>query len=103
MGEIVFGLKKEDLNSILKIIFSNEKVREAFLFGSRAKGNFLNGSDIDIAIKAKDLSFEEFLNLKAKLQELNIPQKIDLIVYENIENKDLKEHIDRVGIKLTLL
>ena len=40
------------------------------------------------------------LQLQSAIDELMLPYKVDLVIYETIQNKDLKEHIDRVGIVL---
>ena len=100
MNNKIYGIKQEVWQKIAEIIYSNSSVDRAFLFGSRAKGNFRDNSDIDIVIKGKNITYEEFASIKNRLDELDIPQKIDLILYENIDNKDLLSHIERVGIEI---
>jgi predicted nucleotidyltransferase len=100
MNNEIYGIKQEVWQKIAEIIYSNSSVDRAFLFGSRAKGNFRDNSDIDIVIKGKNITYEEFASIKNRLDELDIPQKIDLILYENIDNKDLLSHIERVGIEI---
>jgi predicted nucleotidyltransferase len=80
------------------VFAENAKVETAIIFGSRAKGNYKEGSDIDIVIKGLELNFEDRLNLMQKLDELGLPYKIDLINYYNITDLDLIDHIDRIGI-----
>ena len=48
-----FGLQDSDIKSIVKILLKNPLINEAYIFGSRAKGNFKKGSDVDIALKAE--------------------------------------------------
>ncbi len=50
-----FGLTPSDLAEIIRTIQRNSAVVEAIMFGSRAKGNYKKGSDIDIAIKGKEI------------------------------------------------
>jgi len=95
-----YGIKQEVWQKISEIIYSDSSVDRAILFGSRAKGNFRDNSDIDIAIKGKNITYDNFASIKNKLDELDIPQKIDLILYENIDNKDLISHIERLGIEI---
>ncbi len=78
----------------------NNKIEEIIVFGSRAKGNFKKGSDIDLAIIAKDLSLGELLEIKPKLNDWPISYKVDLVNFNKLENNDLFEHIERVGKKI---
>ena len=71
-------------------------VRRAVVFGSRAKGNWRGNSDIDIAVFG-DVRLPK---LSARLDELPMPYKFDVVDYEAISHKPLREHIDRVGVEL---
>jgi predicted nucleotidyltransferase len=93
-----FGLSDKIVNRLKMVFAENAKVETAIIFGSRAKGNYKEGSDIDIVIKGLELNFEDRLNLMQKLDELGLPYKIDLINYYNITDLDLIDHIDRIGI-----
>ena len=57
-------------------------------------------SDVNLALKGAQLNFSNMLQLKSAIDDLMLPYKVDLVIYETIQNKDLKEHIDRVGIVL---
>ncbi len=94
-----FGLTDQIIASMAQVFEPNPKVDKAFIFGSRAKGNFREGSDIDIAIKGRDLTFKDIISLSGKLEDLDIPYKIDLLDYHTIKEPALQEHIDRVGIE----
>ena len=41
----MFGLKKETLSLIINEISNYKEIKEAVIFGSRAKGNYKTGSD----------------------------------------------------------
>lgn len=76
------------------------QIEQVILFGSRAKGNYKNGSDIDIAIKGKDCSRKIAFDLSGFVnEELLIPYHVDVVDYESLTHKELKEHIDRVGVE----
>lgn len=83
-----------------KVIMDAGNIREALIFGSRAKGNFRPGSDIDLALKGVGLTLKDILRLTAALDELDLPYHIDLVIYDRITEPDLKDHIDRLGIDL---
>ena len=98
--QYIYGLTKTDLEEIIHILESNNCIEEVILFGSRAKGNFKNGSDIDIALKGDKLKLDDLLNLSLDLDELYLPYKIDMIIYHNIDIQGLIDHIRRIGITL---
>lgn len=91
-----FGLKPEYLKIIVDVLGKNDDVEKAMIYGSRAKGNFADGSDIDIVIIAPKLTFSGYLKIVDELEQLDIPYKIDLAKYELLD-ESIKEHIDRVG------
>jgi predicted nucleotidyltransferase len=94
---ILFGLKKEDIDRINKVFAVYELIDRVFIYGSRAKGNFKVGSDIDLTIIENSLTFPMFLEIENKLDDLLLPYKIDLSQKRKITNVDLLSHIDRVG------
>lgn len=68
--------------------------------GTRAIGNYRNGSDIDLTLTNSDEQPKQtsITDISAALDELDLPYTFDLSHYEKITNLDLCEHIDRVGI-----
>ncbi|MBS2214021.1 nucleotidyltransferase domain-containing protein [Carboxylicivirga mesophila] len=94
------GLSRQDVFSIVNVLRSNPKIQNAVLFGSRALGTYSSGSDIDISLLGANLSLKDVLDVSIDLEELNLPYKFDLIIYERINEEALKEHIQRVGIQL---
>ena len=95
-----YGLTNGELEEIKNVFRLTPEIEKAVLFGSRAKGNYQPGSDIDLAVYGKGISFDDFLTLKVKLDELKLMQKVDLVKFESIENPDFIEHIKRVGITI---
>lgn len=94
-----YGLSDATLEEILTVFRENSQVEEVILFGSRAKGTFRSGSDIDLAVKG-NLTFQEFLRLLVQLDELELIYKIDAIHYSSVKNQELLDHIGRVGVSL---
>jgi len=93
-----FGLQSETIHRIQSVFADFPKIKTAVLYGSRAKGNFKNGSDIDLTLKTLNNNFPSLIKLDLALDELDLPYTFDLSVYENINNPDLIEHINRVGV-----
>lgn len=93
-----FGLRKEDLTYIISAIAKFDEIEKAVIFGSRAKGNYKPGSDIDIAIFGEDITFDTISRLHAVLEdESPMPYFFDIVDYTHLNHEQLKEHIDRVG------
>ncbi|OUN53111.1 hypothetical protein B5G17_14875 [Bacteroides uniformis] len=84
---------------ICAVLARFDEVREAVLFGSRAKGNYKKGSDIDIAVKGP-VEKDALAQLMMAFDESLLPYFVDVVVYANLENEALREHIDRVGVRI---
>ncbi len=95
--QIKYGLRQIDIDNFVSIISENAKVERIVLFGSRAKGNFKNGSDIDLALIGKELKLNDILDFMVKIDDLFLPYKFDLIIYDRIQEPALIKHIDTVG------
>ena len=93
-----FGLKSHTIQAIRECLAGITHVKEAILYGSRAKGNYRNGSDIDVTLKGKNLTLHDLFQLENDLDDLLLPYRIDLSIYSQINNKALIDHIERVGI-----
>jgi len=94
----MFGLKEHHIISINAVFERYESVEKAFLYGSRAKGNYRSGSDIDLTLVGANLDLTTLLKIENELDDLLIPHKIDLSILHKIENSELIEHIERVGV-----
>jgi predicted nucleotidyltransferase len=90
-----FGLSDKDL-TLVNATLKTCGVTRAVLFGSRAKGNWRDNSDIDIAVWG-NINIGSLLE---KMDELPTPYKFDIVNYNCISNEHLREHIDRVGVEL---
>lgn len=92
-----FGLSK-NTTQILKDFWSKyPQIEQVKIYGSRAKGNFKEGSDIDFAIFG-ELDETLILKISGEMEELPLPYKFDITGYSLIENPKLKDHIDRIGL-----
>jgi len=83
----------------IDILQQHSLVGEALLFGSRAKGNYKNGSDVDIALKGENMDWGTITHISYLLNEETImPYHFHVLNYHKTD-KNLVEHIDRVGKK----
>lgn len=94
-----YGLSVEAISS-LKLVFSHYlKIQKVILYGSRAKGGFKPGSDIDLVLVAPEMDLTQLMAIENKIEELLLPYKIDLCLFHQIENYALMDHIKRVGVE----
>lgn len=95
------GLTGKDRNDMLNAIKRFTEVDRAVLFGSRAKGNYKHGSDVDISIDGRKVTHKTVIALSSFLnEETRMPYHFDIIHFDSIKNQELKDHIRRVGIIL---
>jgi predicted nucleotidyltransferase len=94
-----FGLSEKVIDRINSVFRRFPGIDEVILYGSRAKGNFRTGSDIDLTIKGHQIDLSTLYSIERELDDLMLPYKIDLSIWSQIENQDLLEHIERVGKK----
>jgi uncharacterized protein len=92
----LFGLRQETIAKINAVFMSYPQIEAVFLYGSRAKGNYRPGSDIDLVIRGEHLTYKQLLAIENKLDDLLLPYKIDLSLLHHIDNMDLLDHINRV-------
>ncbi|MBI9071372.1 MAG: nucleotidyltransferase domain-containing protein [Melioribacteraceae bacterium] len=88
------------MSQIISIIEKNSKIEKVILFGSRAKGNFLNGSDVDLALKGNGIILNDILDISIEVENLLLPYKFDFVICDRIKEHALLEHINKVGIVL---
>ncbi len=94
-----FGLKDATIQKIQSVLACYPQVEQAILYGSRAKGNYKNGSDIDLTLRGgPDLTGRVLYKIMDELDDLLLPYTIDLSLFANISDPDMIGHIQRVGV-----
>ncbi len=92
-----FGLTDKDVQKINAVFAYHPEVETAILYGSRAKGNFRNGSDIDLTLVGKNLNLTVLNQISLEIDDLLLPYMFDLSIHHFITDKDMLAHIHRVG------
>lgn len=92
-----YGLSEQDIQSIQAVFRKFPNVAEAILYGSRAKGSYRHGSDIDLTLKGNQLTHDNLLDIEIALDDLLLPYKFDLSLHQHLDNAELLSHIARVG------
>ncbi|HOV13014.1 MAG TPA: nucleotidyltransferase domain-containing protein [Spirochaetota bacterium] len=93
-----YGLNEDVINKINNVFIKYPEIEEVILYGSRAKGNFKNRSDIDLTITGENINLTLINKIINDLDDLLLPYTIDLSDFKSISNSDLIDHIKRVGI-----
>ncbi len=96
-GKTTYGLSQKTIKKINLVFQKVEAVDAVILYGSRAKGNFKPGSDIDLVLKGKKLDLHLLNKISLALDDLLLPYIFDISIYHQINNPDLIAHISRVG------
>jgi len=92
-----FGLPTRVLDLLCGVFSNYPALDRAIVYGSRAKGNYRNGSDIDITLDGSALTYDDLLRIETALDDLMLPWCIDLSLLSHIDNPALLDHIARVG------
>lgn len=95
-----FGLDGRTLARIKAVLDGFPEIEAALIYGSRAKGNFRPGSDIDLTLKGSQLTDRHLLAVERALDELDLPYRMDVSLYATLDNPALLAHIKRVGVPL---
>lgn len=93
-----YGLPEATVEKICGVFARFQEVEKAVLYGSRAKGNYKAGSDIDLTLYGEQLTSRLCATIASELDDLLLPYTIDLSVFDELNHAKLREHIERVGV-----
>ena len=93
-----YGLNDQTIAKIIAVFAACPEIEKVLLYGSRAKGNYRDGSDIDLMIVGDAVTQSHLLKILNELDDLLLPYKIDLSLMRQIEDNEVIEHIKRVGV-----
>lgn len=92
-----FGLSDRVIGELQDVFNRHSNISKVLIFGSRAKGNYREGSDIDLAALGTGLDYNQLLQILTEIDDLELLYSVDLINYSKTINTPIGEHIDRVG------
>ena len=93
-----YGLQDATIQKIRNVLAEFPSVEKAMLYGSRAKGNYKNGSDIDLTLCGANLTMGILYKVMDGLNDLLLPYTIDMSIFQDISDPDMIKHIQRVGV-----
>lgn len=89
---------KQLMDKIKMIAFHYPNIYKIILFGSRARGDFKNSSDIDLAIFSKCESNQETANFTNDIENLDTLFKFDIVFINPGTDQKLLDNINKEGI-----
>lgn len=93
-----FGLTEAHREIISGIFAKYPQIHQVVVYGSRAKGNYRPGSDIDMTItQGENLSLDLLLKVLNDFEDSLLPFFIDLSIFSQLTEPALIDHIQRVG------
>lgn len=90
-----FGLPEITIKELTRYFKACPEIEKVVIYGSRAKGTYRNGSDIDLAVWTDD--HENSYRIAGDLYDLPTPYKFDVIDYKTLTHEGMKNSIDRDG------
>jgi predicted nucleotidyltransferase len=94
------GLSDKTIAAIQGVLMGSPQVERAVIYGSRAKGTYKRGSDIDLTLFGAEITDRVMSRIYWELDDLLLPYKIDLSCFADLRNEALIEHILRVGLPI---
>lgn len=96
-AEKPFGLPPHAVRRLCEVFQDWPQIECVWIYGSRAKGTYRQGSDIDLCIQGRELQFTDLLRMETQIDDLLLPWKVDLSLMHQIDAPELLRHIQRVG------
>ena len=92
-----FGLSDTVIKELQDVFRRHDNIKQVLIFGSRSKGNFRSGSDIDLAVLGDKIDYNQLLTILCEIEDLNLLYSVDLLDYQKKKGTPIGDHIDRVG------
>lgn len=90
------GIPERTINELLNYFATKPEIEKVVLYGSRVKGIFHIGSDIDFAIWTDE--HNKISSILDDLENLPTPYKFDVTDYKILSHQGMKNSIDNDGI-----
>jgi len=89
-------LSEKTISQLHRVFECCKEIDQVLIYGSRAKGDFRPGSDIDLTLRGSNLTHNLMLEIGNQIDDLLLPYKVDLSLYPTLP-PDVKDHIQQVG------
>lgn len=95
----MFGLSDYIIDLLRGVLRAHPEVERAVIYGSRARGDYSNGSDIDLTLVGTRLTETILHRIAMEMDNLPIPHTVDLSIRSCLRNPALIQDIDKQGVE----
>lgn len=99
-NSLIYGLSSAIVNDFRRVFSHYPDIHQVLIFGSRGKGNYKDGSDIDLAVIAPAMSDSTFTQLWNEIDALPLIFKVDLLHWDKLSNSRLQRSAQWSGKQL---
>ena len=92
-----FGLSDTVIEELQEVFRRHTNIKKVLIFGSRSKGTYRAGSDIDLAVIGDGIDYDQLLSILCEIDDLEFLYSVDLLDYNKKRGTPIGDHIDRVG------
>ena len=91
------GLTDIEMQKLVSVLSSTRNIEKAIVYGSRAKRTNRKYSDVDLTLVGDNLTHHDLNKVEMEIDDLLLPYEFDISLYSSLKNKEIIEHINRVG------
>ena len=90
-----FGISPSTLSGLRRLFDGMPDIDRVWIFGSRARGNARDNSDIDLAVDAPELTDGQWSRLLQSIENLPTLYKVDAVHWQRVPKDTFGEEIER--------
>lgn len=90
-----FGIAPSAAAKLFALFEATPALERVWIYGSRARGDHREASDIDLAADAPAMSPEDFLALSGRVEDLGLIYRIDMLRLQAVAEGDLRTRVER--------
>lgn len=92
-----FGLSENTILNLNTVFENHVEIEKVIIYGSRAKRNHKNGSDIDFSLVGDNITFDILTIINLEIEALNTPYLYDTSIFHTLKSSEILDQINRVG------
>jgi type III restriction enzyme len=90
-----FGLEPFALAALRSLCDRHTGLRQVWVFGSRARGDWRERSDIDLAVDAPEWTSQDFSRFEEAIKQLPIVYLVDAVLWNSVTTAQFRAQIER--------
>lgn len=90
-----FGIAPSSVAKLTELFNTTPGLERVWIYGSRARGDHREQSDVDLAVDAPELSASDYSQLSARLDELGLVYRVDMVHLQGGLDDRFRTNIER--------